>query len=166
MFNIFILYKGFSKLLICGGLYPSIANCEVIDLDSTATTCKNLSNFLASGYGAIGGLGFKENPIICGGVQNGFFSNRCYSLENNEWVSSVRMNSERVHAAAAQLQDGKLFLTGGYSGTANLNSAEVLTKRGWESNVPLLPVTIFFHCMVSVNSTSVMVIGGVQNNQR
>jgi hypothetical protein len=74
------------------------------------------------------------------------------------------MNSVRVRAAAAQLQDGKLLVTGGDDdSSSDLNSAEMLTEEGWESNIPSLPVTIYAHCMVTVNSTTVMVIGGYQN---
>jgi hypothetical protein len=77
------------------------------------------------------------------------------------------MNSERVHAAAAQLQDGKILVTGGYDASAfKLNSVDMLTEEGWESNIPSLPVTIRYHCMVTVNSTTVMAIGGYQNDQR
>ncbi len=164
------MFKGFSKLLICGGFNPvgpNIDTCEVIYLASSASTCKNPPNFQTAVYDAIGGLGFKGNPIICGGNQNGVRSNKCYSLENNEWVSSASMNSVRVAAAAAKLKDGKLLVTGGYGGSLySLNSAEMLTEEGWESYIPSLPVTIYGHCMVTVNSTTVMVIGGVQNDQR
>ena len=75
------------------------------------------------------------------------------------------MNSVRVNAAAAQLKDGQLLVTGGDDGSAFLKSAEMLTEEGWESNIPSLPVIINGHCMVTVNSTTVMVIGGWQNNQ-
>jgi hypothetical protein len=74
------------------------------------------------------------------------------------------MNSVRIYAAAAQLQDGKLLVTGGYDGSY-LNSAEILTEEEWESNIPSLPVSIAYHCMVTVNSTTVMAIGGWQNGQ-
>jgi N-acetylneuraminic acid mutarotase len=127
-------------------------------MESLTTTCKNPPNFLATVWGAIG---FKENKIMCGGKQNGTESNRCYSLENNEWVSSDSMNSKRAYAAAVRLQGGKTLVTGGSS----LNSSEMLTEGGWESKIPALPVTIVFHCMVTVNSTTVMVIGGEQNGQ-
>ncbi len=155
------MLKGLSKLLICG--YGD--TCEVIDLESPATTCKNPPNFPAIVRLAIGGLGFKENPIICGGEQNNARSNKCYSLENNVWVSSASMNSVRVDAARAQLQDGKLLVTGGYNESTVLSSAEMLTEEGWKSNIPSIPVTIYSHCMVTVNSTTVMVIGGSQNYQ-
>jgi hypothetical protein len=72
------------------------------------------------------------------------------------------MTSVRSGAAAAQLQHGNILVTGGFDGSY-LNSAEMLTERGWESNIP--PITICGHCMVTVNSTTVMVIGGYQNNQ-
>jgi hypothetical protein len=160
------LFVGFTKLLICGGYYPYIDTCEVINLSSSASTCKNPPNFPAKVVDAIGGLGFKGKPILCGGYQNGSHSNKCYSLENNDWVSSASMNSVRVEAAAAQLQDGKLLVTGGYDGSGSrLNSAELLTEEGWKSNIPSLPVTIAAHCMVTVNSTTVMAIGGFQNNK-
>jgi hypothetical protein len=107
------LFKGFSKLLICGGVSPYTDTCEVINLASSASTCKNPPNFPSTVSRAIGGLGFKGNPIICGGYQNSSYSNKCFSLENIQWVSSASMNSVRVGAAAAQLQDGKLLVTGG-----------------------------------------------------
>jgi hypothetical protein len=62
------LFKGFSKLLICGGFNTD--TCEVIKFASSASTCKNPPNFPAEVYRAIGGLGFKGNPIICEGQQN------------------------------------------------------------------------------------------------
>jgi hypothetical protein len=128
------LLIGFSKLLICGGGNPHTYTCEVINLASSASVCKNPPNFPATVYRAIGGLGFKGNPIICGGWQNDARSNKCYSLENNEWVSSASMKSVRIAAAATQLQDGKLLVTGGEDGSgSDLNSVEMLTEEGWES---------------------------------
>jgi hypothetical protein len=158
--------KGLSKLLICGGSKPYTDTCEVINLASTATTCKNPQNFPALVESPIGGLGLKQNPIICGGVQNYLFSNKCHSLENNNWAVSVDMNSFRKLAAAAQFEDGQLLVTGGYNGSYSpLNSAELLTEEGWERKIPSLPVTIHGHCMVTINSTTVIAIGGWQNGQ-
>ncbi len=154
-------------MLICGGFDRGTDTCEVINLASSASTCKNPPNFPGKVFAAIGGLGFKGHPILCGGVQNDVRSNKCYSLENDEWVSSASINSVRVYAAAAQLKNGKLLVTGGYDESqSDLNSAEMLTEEGWESIKPSLPVTVYGHCMVTVNSTTEMVIGGYQNGQR
>jgi len=159
-----LLFKGFSKIVICGGFTTD--TCEVINLASSASTCKNPPNFPAKVPAAIGGLGSKGKPIICGGFQNVAYSNQCYSLETNEWVSSASMSTKRGLAAAAQLQDGTLLVTGGGDGSGSgLNSAEMLTEEEWDVYIPSLPVTIFGHCMVTVNSTTVMVIGGFQNSQ-
>ncbi len=85
-------------------------------------------------------------------------------MENNEWISSAGMNSVRIYAAAAQLQNGSLFVTGGFNEEGQTNSAEMLAEEGWESKIPFLPATISEHCMVTVNSTTVMAIGGYLNS--
>jgi hypothetical protein len=103
---------------------PTTDTCEVINLALSASTCKNPPNFPATVYGAIGGTGFKGNPIVCGGRQNDARSNKCHSLENNKWVSSASMNSVRYYAAAAQLQDEKLLVTGGFDGLAPFSTVQ------------------------------------------
>ncbi len=163
-FNSSFCVIGFAKVLICGGFNPETSTCEVINLESSATTCKNPPNFPASIYAANGGWGLQKSPIICGGIQNLTFSNRCYSLENNEWVSSFSMNSTRMYATSAQFEDGKILVTGGLN-TSPLNSVEILTEQGWESQIPSLQVSFHTHCMDTVNSTTVLLIAGLQNDQ-
>jgi hypothetical protein len=164
-----LLFLDFPKLVICGGLISGgflTDNCEVINLEPSASSCKNLPNFPAAVYGAIGESGVKGNSVICGGWQNYNQSSKCYSLENNKWVSSDSRNSTKVSAASAQLQDGQIIVTGGQNSSLNnLNSAEILTAEGWDTTMPVLPVTIVDHCMVTVNYTTVMVIGGWQNDK-
>jgi hypothetical protein len=55
------------------------------------------------------------------------------------------------------------FVTGGVTSSARLNTVELLTEQGWKTLPQTLPVTIFSHCSVLVNSTTVMVISGYQN---
>ncbi len=74
------------------------------------------------------------------------------------------MSSVRVETAAALLQDSKLLVTGGFNGIA-LNSAEIFSGVEWESNIPSLPVTVQGHCMVTINSTTLIVIGGLRDDQ-
>ena len=152
------LIIGFSKLLTCGG--TSSESCEVLNLESPETTCQNPPNFPVRVFGAVGGLDLKENPIICAGLQDNLLSNNCFYLENNKWVPSHSLNIERGYAAAEVLQDGQFLLTGGYSDSDYVNSGELLTPRGWESKLPPLPIAVGYHCMATVNSTTVMVIGG------
>ncbi len=146
--------------------YETTNSCEVIDLKSPTSTCKSIPNLPMKVADAIGGLGFQENPVICGGWQNKTFDKNCFSLENNNWVSTDSMNAVRGFSAATQLQDGRLLVTGGLDDYSHfINSAELLTENGWKSKVASLPFTIGAHCMVTINSTTVMVIGGTQNGQ-
>ena len=161
LYTFFLLFKGSSQLLICGGYNLKADTCEVINLESPDTTCNKLTGFPTTVKRAIGGLGIKGNLVICGGEQNNIRTNNCYTLENNEWVSSDSMNSVRVDAAAVQLQDGTLLVTGGSGATIDpLNFAEILTEGRWEINIPSLPAAIYAHCMIAVNSTTVIAIGG------
>jgi hypothetical protein len=58
----------------------------------------------------------------------------------------------------------KFFVTGGANLFGNsVNSVEILTEEGWEKNLPSLSLRVLSHCIVTVNSTTVMAIGGLQN---
>jgi hypothetical protein len=57
-----------------------------------------------------------------------------------------------------------LFVTGGDGLGGAFSFAEILTENGWEEFNPPLPVTMWQHCMVLLNSTTVMVAGGVQGS--
>jgi hypothetical protein len=49
------------------------------------------------------------------------------------------------------------------SGGSGLNSTEILTENGWKNLLPPLPVTIYYHCSVLLNSSTVLLIGGLQS---
>jgi hypothetical protein len=155
-----------SKVLICGGISSQTGkSCEILDLESPSTTCKVIPNLLVPIFAAIGGLKFNGNPVICGGQQISMYSENCYSLENNGWFSSHNMSSARGYGAATQLKNGQLLVTGGHNNTFFINDSEMTKAEGWESKIPLLPVTIGYHCTVTINSTTVMAIGGYQNDK-
>ncbi len=139
----------------------------IIDLESASTTCKNLPNFPVSIRSSIGGLGFQDKPMICGGTdyEQKYISNNCYYLEGNKWTSLPSINTPRTYAAVSPYPSKfqKCFVSGGYNGNSSLNTAEVLTEQGWETFPQSLPVSIYAHCSVVVNSTIIMVIGGFQN---
>jgi hypothetical protein len=75
------------------------------------------------------------------------------------------MSKKRYLATAAQLHDGRLMVTGGNNITIYFNSSEIYGEEKWESKVPALPVTFYAHCLVTVNSTTVIAIGGKQNER-
>jgi hypothetical protein len=120
--------------------------------------------------GAIGGLGFEDNPIICGGSDSTstHFYNQCYSFNETDWTRSPDMMSAKRFAAVSVYPNltlaSNLFMTGGQIPSSSLSTVEVLTSNGWETLPQSLHVKIYFHCSVLVNSTTVMIIGGVQND--
>ncbi len=67
----------FSKLLICAGVTNGITDtCEAYDLKSISSGCKPVTNLPMRIASAVGGLGLKKNPVICGGWQNDVYSDR------------------------------------------------------------------------------------------
>ena len=140
---------------------------EIIDLESSSTTCQDLTSFPRAFFGGIGGLTPHKNPIICGG----YGSRDCSSYENGIWTLTPAMKSVRYFAAASASpypnETHTLFVTGGrnYLGNDN-NISEVLNDAGWQELPTSLPVVISDHCMALLNSTTVLIIGGVQNGSK
>jgi hypothetical protein len=129
---------------------------EIIDLES-AKTCKNLPDFPYARRG-FGGLGFQNMPMICSKSQE---NAECYSLDRNKWTFSSTTNKTGSNAAVSlsPYQTYKLFITGGIT-------TEVLTEQGWKKLWQRSPFgTMYAHCSVLVNPTTVMVIGGAQSYQ-
>ncbi len=105
-------------------------NIEVLDLASPITTCKTLPNFPLAVLGAFGGLGYEDNPIICGGSDTStYYSNKCYSFNVSEWIPSPNMMSAKAYAAVSVSPNrttlAKLFVTGGLNSSYYLNTIEV-----------------------------------------
>jgi hypothetical protein len=140
---------------------------EIIDLDSESKTCRNLPNSPLALKGSFGGLGFSDKPMICGG-QDKSISKQCFSFEEKEWIHLASLNTKRHFAAISPSpypsKFQKVFVTGGLNGDSKLKTTEVLTEQGWKTLAQSLPVTVYGHCSVLVNSTTVMIIGGRQND--
>ena len=158
---------GFTKLLVgVGAGDPGALNSiEIFDLGSPTNVCEDLNIFPRRFDAAIGGLISNRNPLICGGCGwHGTTSiSDCSLYEDGVWNSFQSMTTARCNAASSPspYPNGahSLFVTGGY----NLSTAEFLTERGWQKLSTYLPVTIALHCMVLLNSTTVLIIGGYQN---
>ncbi len=118
-----------------------------------------------------GSLGFDNIPLICGGYRvRENYDRNCYSFINGNWVESEALTEVRRYSASApspfELESHKLFVTGGWVNDSiiNVDTSEIYTVNGWEPFKPLLPKTVFGHCMVAMNSFSTILIGGWQNS--
>ena len=145
---------------------------EIIDLGSPSTSCQDLANFPKFILGAVGGLLSKGNPIICGVNvdESDNFESICSFYEDGVWNLFHNMTTSRIGPAAASPvsypnEAHSLFVTGGINAEldTSFNTGEVLTDAGWQEFLPDLPAPVVDHCMVLVNSTTVMIIGGIQH---
>ena len=170
MQKIMPLFTGYTKLLVGLGLSSfevALNSIEIIDLGSSSTTCHDLIRFPIPTSSAFGGLTSNRNPNICGGHD---LKRDCKTFENGVWTSSPSLNYERSNAAAVRSpypnSTHSLFVTGGkYKNDQIDNTAEVLTDAGWQTLPTTLPVTIRDYCMVLLNLTTVLIIGGWQNDK-
>jgi hypothetical protein len=141
---------------------------EVFDLNSPPKKCRTLPNFpTIDATVPIGGLGFQNKPIICGGSNgnpDSSCTNKCYTFQSEVWTPSPNMNKPRCGAGFApfpsQNQSRRLIVTGGY---LDPNTAEVLTEKGWEMFPLAAPTKLESgYCTLTINSTTLMIIGGGQ----
>ena len=159
---------GYSKLLVIGGSTASgsTGDVEVLDLTSSTTTCDNIKSFPHVFEGAFAGLTLDKKPIICGGIPA---TKDCAILDNGSWQTVGQMNEFRQSAAVCESpyrSDGhSLFVTGGIgNGKVVSNSVESLNGYKWEEINPSMEESLYGHCMVLLNPTTVMVIGGASLN--
>ncbi len=139
---------------------------EVIDLESSSTTCTNLPALPSQIQGGIGGLQGEE-PLICGGFDLvlGNYTNKCYILRNDSWIETYPLSDSKAYMAISPSpfldddESNRFFISGGFN-RIELDTLEVLTKNGWEDIKQDLPVNVSRHCMVLLNQTTVFVIGG------
>jgi len=164
------LILGYTKLLIGLGLFDSgnTSTVEIIDLETSSSTCSDLPDFPFFGRDSIFGLNFQDNPMMCG--SNDPVNNTdCFYFDNGLWNPSQPLTENRFSsgfsASPYPKVKSKIFVTGGgHNGTLSpISSAELLTDKGWESVASPLPTPLQYHCMVLLNSTTVMAIGGRDN---
>ena len=161
-------------MIVAGGnwnLFGHTLGVEIVDLKSSSTTCATLPNLPYAKYraGAAAFLGQDNNPIICGGYDEESIStfNDCVSYQNNRWIKFPSMLSGRVQAAISPFPQNnkkiKFLVTGGsndYEGASPYNTGEILTHDGWQLFSSNLPFNVSSHCMLLLNSTSIIMIGG------
>ena len=137
---------------------------EIIDLASKSPKqCQNLANYPLEITWAFGILGLNNKPTICGGYHQGTSIKDCYTYENNLWNKISSLKEARTHAAVSFTpfpgHAGNFYVSGGFDGNNFLSSVEALNNGIWAERI-MLPVTMLDHCMVLINSTTVLAIGG------
>jgi hypothetical protein len=142
---------------------------EIIDLDDSSLRIQNLPDFPISTIGARAGLNVNEDPLICGGLSSmaniSLYSSLCYSYEAQGWNDYYFLSRPKGFSATAFNANGEWYCSGGLSyDNVSTSTTELLTRDGWKSILPDLPVKLSRHCMAFINSTTMIIIGGSQPN--
>ena len=141
-------------MIILNG-FDGLQSVEVVDLNSTTTTCKSLPDFPLNLRGSYGDLIDGKTPLVCGGYN----SKSCYVYSDEGWKSTFNLSQVQFHFAGMSSSpfrnsSHKFFIIG-------RTAMEVLTPTGWEKLDISLPVSsVYAQCMIVVNETTVLLMAG------
>ena len=162
------------EIVITTGSDESYLNdTETIKIQQYATVSKGtcqLPDYPLKVWGATGSIYFLQSNestiIICGGqINQMLYTNRCFAFNQSTWTweQTNPMKFERYGHAITTKNDGTIITCGGYSGFGQLKSCEKFDgNREW---IAPLPTTLAYHCLVSINATTISSIGGVDGSE-
>ena len=139
-------------MIILNG-YDGLQSVEVVDLNSTKTTCKSLPDYPLNLRGSFGDLIDGQIPLVCGGMVS-----YCFKYTKGTWETTFPMNQARRHFAGMPSSPFRnashvFFIIGPFG-------MEVLTAAGWETLEIYLPKSTYVPCLMVVNETSFILAVG------
>ena len=129
---------------------------EVKDEVTVETCVKSVPAYPLRVLWAVGSTFINGEPLICGGGHPK--TERCYQLNTNEWQEAPQLPSARFNLKMATT-DQTTFISGGENAGRRLNEFHQLKGGSWHSLTPL-PIKVRYHCLVALNSTHLINIGG------
>ena len=140
---------------------------EIIDLLSSRRICGRFPDFPHQVTDCGAGLFLNGTPILCG-ARNPRFRDSCRIFKHGKWMQSSKLTIESSNFAIITLPNGELLLTGGATKSSQpgipavaLKRTDILSAEGiWKNTFIDLPIRLSYHCMVLVNKSYPMVIGG------
>ena len=113
------------------------------------------------------GILFDLKPMFCGGQPSySGYSCQCFTYEQSQWVSDSSMSTCRYFQGSAGLQNqedrkSRFVIAGGRTlTTSEISNVESYDGASWK-NLPDLPTPVEGHCMVAINETVLLSIGGI-----
>lgn len=156
----------YTDLLIVGG-YQSSGQGEVsvITFNSSNSNQEAIPDYPLDVIRATGQL-IKGQPTICGGMlSSGQVTNKChfYDREINSWNGTFAMKSPRSGSGSVLNSFGDFWVLGGLGSSKIVDTTEHLevNATNWKL-AGEMKRSIAQHCVVTLNDTNVMVIGGTQ----
>jgi hypothetical protein len=141
---------------------------EVIDLANSTNVCQPsvLADYPLDAMEASGGLLNNNIALICGGYAYPTIHDYCFAITANAIEASVKLTKPRSAAASVVVNGTTLWITGGYVQDLNYETktTEFVQLNGSNPG-PDLPHKVGYHCLVSLNDSTVILIGGMQNGK-
>ncbi len=133
---------------------------EVFDLEDPNAVCSvSPQYFHHSLRFATSGLLSERELVICGGYKGGSETDECWTLGST--AEFATLDNPRTDTASIVLDAGQtLWITGGHSFGSTLRTTEMVSASGIVSSGPNLPEQREDHCLVKINVTTAMLIGG------
>ena len=165
-----------TKLIVAAGnTYDYLKSVEVVNLDESNLdlTCDNLPDLPIGLDGATGGLFEGTTPIICGGYNFGYYYCHCYALQNGSWNPIASLNECKQSPQSTTLSlpnrenTGDFIVTGGWmNGGIASETVESFNGETWQQNIfSPLPNPVFGHCLVKINDSMLLSVGGAFDNE-
>ena len=112
----------------------------------------------------------KDMVVICGGMdEKKNARNECYKLYGGQstWMAMPSMNHRRSNFGMATINRSHILVFGGisdYDGMSTaMNKIEIFDGRNWHLKKDA-PIKINSGCLLSLNESHLITIGGIQNN--
>ena len=100
---------------------------DIVDLASSASTCKTFPRLPGGEHGVVGGLGFENEPLVCTGYKAETYFNDCYAYQEGSWILSDKVNEVRGYAAVSgspyPKETHRLLVAGGKNSPGVISSA-------------------------------------------
>ena len=136
---------------------------EIIDLVNPNFKYK-WNDERAARVASFGGI-LQNKPLLFGGRDQTSF-NDGIALGSNENIYEYEIE-KRSGASSVILNQTRLWVTGGMDEKGNLmKSSQFISLDRPPEKGPELPFTVSHHCMVQVDSKTIYLIGGYQNDNR
>jgi len=146
------------KVLLLGPGEYSAGKSEVLSLpDLTPLDC-NIPVFPGGEYYDYAGRSTSNGVLMCGGETNSGPTSSCYLLTSSGYKTMPGLLNDRSEAASVVSPLG-LWVTGGHDGDQVFDTTEIWSNNQSRPHVRL-PGRMGSHCLVSLNSTHVLLTGG------
>jgi len=159
------MISALTKLLVVSGY--GLKSVEVVNLDENTPNlvCSNLPDVPIGLQGLTGQLYQGSKPILCGGRNSSNITQcGCFLYENRSW-NNIADLAECVwfpSSTTFTLNGHEIFLITG--GAINLHEASTVQSYNGSSwnkdNNAVLPLSIWLHCLVKINDSTLLMIGG------